>query len=307
MRPPGDATPFRRPEQRSRPAEELQQKPHQEIDDRRDRDKQGEDQNRDQGNHHRVWKEQEIGPHHPRNRPGGANGWIGRSRVGQGVADHGDNSAEKIEQEEPKGPHAVLHIVTEYPQGPHVAENVEKPAMQEHAGQKWPVAESVVTMQRGGGGVCKNERDDSKEMKEGLKLVFGQQDLENKNPDIGKDQKPCDHRRVTVRDGVSDGEHRVIASGDKNTTETFTQEMDFCPRPGWNLLFVPRLNGMFNPALESLPDSPPHLFSGGIDDLDPSGFGNWKALPAVKAMISGDCCRSPTTPAGLLNRPCTVG
>jgi hypothetical protein len=47
----------------------------------------------------------------------------------------GHHAGEQVEGEEAEGSHGVLHVVAVDPQEPHVAEQVQEPAVQEHAGE----------------------------------------------------------------------------------------------------------------------------------------------------------------------------
>lgn len=167
MRPPGNPTGGGSAD-RSDSRDELQQEPITQNDESRD----GEKEDYDEGKHPRSRIKDDIRTHDAGNGAAGAESGNGGVEIEDDVAQVRANSANEIEEKIGEMAEVILNVVAEDPEEEHVSADMEKAAVEEHAGQDGEKrgAKSDVAVEEGGDS-C---RDGGIGEHEGMVLVWGQ-------------------------------------------------------------------------------------------------------------------------------------
>src|SRR5262245_21333051 len=129
---PRDLPSFRRGRPADQPAQELNQEPEPQDEERRNADQADEEAHDDEGEDVGSRKEQQIGAEHPGHRPARSDHGDGRVRIERHLRERGDDARHQIEDQKSAVTQGVLDVVAEYPQVQHVAADVQEAPVQEH-------------------------------------------------------------------------------------------------------------------------------------------------------------------------------
>src|SRR5581483_11757905 len=190
-------------------AEELRRRPEQEIDPRRHLEEEGKEKDRKQDDDPGVGKQNEVGAEHPGDGARCADRRNGRIDIRIKMGDPRDHAGQEIKKEKPCRSHQFLDVVAEDPEGPHIADQVDPPAVKEHAGEKRAVSAGRQSEPKRPVGMAVAGRHQSKEVKEPLLRRRIETCFIEKNGGIHRDQHPGHYRRGPAGDRVTDRNHLI--------------------------------------------------------------------------------------------------
>ena len=205
MRPPGDAARRGRSSEGNGAAQELQQEPQAEEDERRDLDRREEDEQRQERHHARPREEEKVGAEDAGDRAGGPE--VGHRGGGLEADLHGEGrrAARDVEQKVPAVTEGVLHVVPEDVEVEHVPQQVHPPAVEKHrryGREQLPDGKGPAAEEPGG-----NHRVPLEKRWE----ILPQGNLVEKKTEVGGDQQVGDDGEAVGRDRVADGNHGMGA------------------------------------------------------------------------------------------------
>src|SRR5215471_11357712 len=129
---PRDLSSFRPGRPGDQAAQELDQEPEPQDEERGDADQADEEAHDDEGEDVGSRKKQQIGAEHPGHRPARSDHGDGRVRIERHLRERGDKARRQIEDQKSTVTQGVLDVVAEDPQVEHVAADVQEAPVQEH-------------------------------------------------------------------------------------------------------------------------------------------------------------------------------
>ena len=106
------------------------------------------DAERDHHQDLRAGEEQQIGAEHAGDRAACADHGHRRGGIGDGMAEHGEDAAQHIEDGKSDMPHRIFNIVAEDPQVQHVADQMHPASVQKHARDERDKGRRAVNLRR---------------------------------------------------------------------------------------------------------------------------------------------------------------